>query len=64
MTDPIVPPEMVTLAFDAEGSAQSLEHFVEAFARRCADAPPVACDAFAPPAHNPGARVIPTGERR
>ena len=40
---PVVPPEMVTLTFDAEGSARALEHFVEAHARRVTDAAPVAC---------------------
>ena len=29
-----------------------------------ADAAPVACDAFAAPAHNPGARVVATGGER
>ena len=48
---PTVPPEMVTLTFDAEGSARAMEHFVEAFARRVADAAPVAC-------------VAPTGGKR
>ena len=60
----VVPPEMVTLTFDAEGSARAMEHFVEAFARRVADAAPVACDAFSAPAHNPGARVVATGGGR